>query len=205
MTADQQLSPGPTPLKRIDRQEENAQVSTTTNSRNGSGSIPSQSSPSDPQEALPEFRQSWWETGLRARANASEFGVFAELPGLTRRAVPVAWRADRLRTSLLDEQDGTDRLELTCRIMKIAEEAGEATQAWFGVLGQNPRKGVTHAVDDGVGELTDVVFTSLVAIASLGADPQEAVAAVAAKAATYRSGLATTTAGSPPTGSGTAA
>ncbi len=50
---------------------------------------------------LPEFRPSWWETGLRARANASVFGVFAELPGLTRRAVRVAWRADRLRTSMV--------------------------------------------------------------------------------------------------------
>ena len=76
-------------------------MSTTTNSRNTDGPIPSQSSPSDPQEVLPEFRPSWWETGLRARANASVFGVFAELPGLTRRAVRVAWRADRLRTSLV--------------------------------------------------------------------------------------------------------
>ncbi|MEU4425779.1 ABC transporter ATP-binding protein [Actinoplanes sp. NPDC024001] len=50
---------------------------------------------------LPEFRPSWWETGLRARANASVFGVFAELPGLAGRAVRVAWRADRLRTSLV--------------------------------------------------------------------------------------------------------
>ncbi|WP_204301211.1 ABC transporter ATP-binding protein [Actinoplanes campanulatus] len=63
--------------------------------------MPSQSSPHDPSEVLPEFRPSWWETGLRARANASVFGVFAELPGLTRRAVGVAWRADRLRTSLV--------------------------------------------------------------------------------------------------------
>jgi NTP pyrophosphatase (non-canonical NTP hydrolase) len=93
------------------------------------------------------------------------------------------WRA------LLDEQNGTGRLELTCRIMKIAEEAGEATQAWIGVLGQNPRKGVTHTVDDVVGELADVVFTALVAIASLGADPRDAVAAVAAKVATYRSAV----------------
>ncbi|MFC7530136.1 MazG-like family protein [Actinoplanes sp. GCM10030250] len=114
----------------------------------------------------------------------------------------VIWAEVHRWRALLDEQNGTDRLELTCSIMKIAEEAGEATQAWIGVLGQNPRKGVTHTVDDVIGELTDVVFTSLVAIASLGADPRDAVAAVAAKAATYRSGLARTTAGSPPTGPG---
>jgi ATP-binding cassette, subfamily B, bacterial len=76
-------------------------VSATTNSREASRSIPSQTPSSGPQEVLPEFRPSWWETGLRARANASVFGVFAELPGLTRRAVRVAWRADRLRTALV--------------------------------------------------------------------------------------------------------
>ncbi|MEV6345596.1 ABC transporter ATP-binding protein [Actinoplanes sp. NPDC051851] len=50
---------------------------------------------------LPEFRPSWWETGLRARADAGVLGVFRELPGLVRKAVRVAWRADRLRTGLV--------------------------------------------------------------------------------------------------------
>ncbi|SDS70750.1 MazG-like family protein [Actinoplanes derwentensis] len=112
----------------------------------------------------------------------------------------VIWsEADRWR-ALLDERNGTDRLELTCRILKITEEAGEVTQAWLGVLGQNPRKGITHTVDDVVGELADVVFTGLVAIASLGADPHEAVTAVAAKAAKYRLSLDTTPADPPGAG-----
>lgn len=95
------------------------------------------------------------------------------------------WDAAGRWRRFLDEQNGTDPLELTCRIMKITEEAGEAAQAWIGVLGQNPRKGVTHTTDDVVGELADVVFTALVAIASLGADPRAAVNDVVTKAEGY--------------------
>ena len=95
------------------------------------------------------------------------------------------WAAARRWRAFLDEQNGSDPLELTCRIMKITEEAGEAAQAWIGLLGQNPRKGVTHDTADVVGELADVVFTAMVAIASLGADPREAVAACVAKADGY--------------------
>nr|WP_245923304.1 MazG-like family protein [Actinoplanes atraurantiacus] len=72
-------------------------------------------------------------------------------------------------------------LELTCRILKVTEEAGEAAQAWIGLLGQNPRKGVTHTRDDVAAELADVAFTALVAIASLDLDPQRALADCAGK------------------------
>lgn len=91
------------------------------------------------------------------------------------------WAAAERWSRHLDAHNGADPLELTCRIMKITEEAGEAAQAWIGVLGQNPRKGVTHTTGDVVGELADVVFAALVAIASLGADPREAVQDVVAK------------------------
>nr|WP_231956706.1 MULTISPECIES: MazG-like family protein [unclassified Actinoplanes] len=93
------------------------------------------------------------------------------------------WSQARRWRAHLDRVNGTGDTELTLRILKITEEAGEAAQAWIGVQGQNPRKGVTHTVDQVVGELADVVMTSLVAIASLGADPRAAVAACAAKAA----------------------
>jgi ATP-binding cassette subfamily B protein len=43
----------------------------------------------------------WWETGLRARAEAGLFAVFAELPRLITRAMRASWRADRLRTSIV--------------------------------------------------------------------------------------------------------
>jgi len=54
--------------------------------------------PADP--ILPEFRPSWWETGLRARAETGLLGVFTSLPGLVAKAVRVAWRADRWRTAI---------------------------------------------------------------------------------------------------------
>ncbi|MEU4780395.1 ABC transporter ATP-binding protein [Micromonospora sp. NPDC023633] len=43
----------------------------------------------------------WWETGVRARAEAGLFAVFAELPRLVWTAVRISWRADRLRTSVV--------------------------------------------------------------------------------------------------------
>lgn len=63
------------------------------------------------------------------------------------------------------------RTELTMRVLKVSEEAGEAAGAWIGFTGQNPRKGITHSRGDVVGELADTAMASLVAIASLGADP----------------------------------
>jgi ATP-binding cassette subfamily B protein len=50
---------------------------------------------------LPELRPSWWETGVRARAESGVLGLFTELPGLIVKAVRVAWRADRMRTLLV--------------------------------------------------------------------------------------------------------
>ncbi|MEU1687516.1 hypothetical protein [Micromonospora sp. NPDC005707] len=71
---------------------------------------------------------------------------------------------------------------MTCRLLKLTEEAGEAAAAWIGVLGQNPRKGVTHTREEVAAELADVAFTALVAIESLGLDAQTLLAACAAKA-----------------------
>ncbi|MFY1635560.1 ABC transporter ATP-binding protein [Solwaraspora sp. WMMB335] len=50
------------------------------------------------ESVLPELRAMWWETGLRARAEAGLFAVFAELPRLVGQSVAISWRADRLRT-----------------------------------------------------------------------------------------------------------
>ncbi|MEV6814542.1 ATP-binding cassette domain-containing protein [Micromonospora sp. NPDC051296] len=43
----------------------------------------------------------WWETGVRARAEAGLFAVFAELPRLVWAALRISWGADRLRTSVV--------------------------------------------------------------------------------------------------------
>ncbi|MER7459857.1 ABC transporter ATP-binding protein [Micromonospora sp. NPDC126480] len=55
--------------------------------------------PAEP--VLPELRAMWWETGVRARAEAGLLAVFAELPRLVGQAVVISWRADRLRTSVV--------------------------------------------------------------------------------------------------------
>jgi NTP pyrophosphatase (non-canonical NTP hydrolase) len=81
----------------------------------------------------------------------------------------------------LDDENGRSDQELTMRILKIVEEAGEAAAAWVGVTGQNPRKGVTHTRQDVADELGDVAFTALVAAASIGFDPEAVLARVADK------------------------
>ncbi|MFB9233944.1 hypothetical protein ACFFWC_00085 [Plantactinospora siamensis] len=85
------------------------------------------------------------------------------------------WPAVRAARAWLDAANGTESAELTCRILKVTEEAGEAAAAWIGVLGQNPRKGVTHGPADVAAELADVAITALVAIESLGLDARRAL------------------------------
>jgi NTP pyrophosphatase (non-canonical NTP hydrolase) len=63
--------------------------------------------------------------------------------------------------------------EKLLRIMKLTEEAGEVTQAVIGTMGQNPRKGVTHTWDDVQAELCDVMFTAMVALATITQDAQK--------------------------------
>ena len=53
------------------------------------------------------------------------------------------------------------------RLAKIAEEGGEVIEAFIGVTGQNPRKGVTHTTEDVEKELLDVAITALGAIEHL--------------------------------------
>ncbi|MET7835776.1 MazG-like family protein [Micromonospora sediminicola] len=91
------------------------------------------------------------------------------------------WTSARDARAWLDAANGTGDTELTCRILKIGEEAGEVAAAWIGVLGQNPRKGVTHTREEVAAELADVAFTALVAIESLGLDAHAALAACVAK------------------------
>ncbi len=81
----------------------------------------------------------------------------------------------------LNTINGTGREEVGLRILKVTEEAGEVASAWIGTVGQNPRKGVTHTREDVAGELADVVLTALVAIGSLGLDPEQVVGDCIAK------------------------
>jgi len=58
-------------------------------------------------------------------------------------------------------------LALYGRVAKVSEECGEVMQALIGATGQNPRKGVSHSMDDVTDELADVILTSLCAIQHL--------------------------------------
>lgn len=49
------------------------------------------------------------------------------------------------------------------RISKIGEEFGEVIAAYIGATGQNPRKGVTHSIQNVLDELLDVALTALAA------------------------------------------
>lgn len=67
-------------------------------------------------------------------------------------------------THWLDRSNEATGEESAMRVMKIGEEYGEAVQAYIGMRGQNPRKGVTHTLDQLLDELADVALTALCAI-----------------------------------------
>jgi len=121
----------------------------------------------------------------------------------------VIWEAVERSRSWLDAVNGTSPQEQTMRLFKLVEEAGEVAEAWIGIQGQNPLKGVTHTAPELIGELGDVAFTALVAAASFGAHPYDVLAAIAAKmrvrldpapAAVQARGEGRVTAGLPPGG-----
>ena len=74
-------------------------MSATADQQRTETGVPAQPGPAGPEWVLPELKPSWWETGIRARAQAGLIGVFTELPGLMAKAMRVAWRADRARTA----------------------------------------------------------------------------------------------------------
>ncbi|MGW2372834.1 MULTISPECIES: NUDIX domain-containing protein [Kitasatospora] len=60
---------------------------------------------------------------------------------------------------------------LHLQVVKIQEEAGEVAEALLGVLGANPRKGVSHTMADLQGELCDVITAAMVALRDTTEDP----------------------------------
>lgn len=67
-------------------------------------------------------------------------------------------------TAWLDRSNPSTPHEDSMRVLKLVEEAGEAAAAYIGMVGQNPRKGVTHTRDDLLNELADVAITALCAM-----------------------------------------
>jgi hypothetical protein len=78
---------------------------------------------------------------------------------------------------------GSYKERLWGRVAKVAEEYGEVVAAIIGHLGQNPRKGVTHDIDDVVAELLDVAVTALAAVESIRGNDGQALALLDAKVA----------------------
>ena len=91
------------------------------------------------------------------------------------------WRAVHASKAWLDGHNGRDPHEVTLRILKVMEEAGEVAAARIGTRGQNPRKRIHQTDEDTAAELADVVITALVAIESLGLDARETVLTCARK------------------------
>lgn len=78
------------------------------------------------------------------------------------------------QTAWLDGHPQTDpALALPLRVLKVAEEAGEAAAALIGVQGQNPRKGTSHTTADLAAELCDVIMAASVALATVVPDAEE--------------------------------
>ncbi|WP_405479940.1 MazG-like family protein [Streptomyces anulatus] len=84
---------------------------------------------------------------------------------------PDHWSTIRGLVDWLDKENDRTEQEITLRILKLGEETGEVAQAWIGVTGQNPRKGITHSVEDVADELCDAIVTASVALASIVEDP----------------------------------
>ena len=101
---------------------------------------------------------------------------------------PDQWSTIRNLVAWLDAENGRSPDEISLRILKLSEESGEAAQAWIGVRGQNPRKGVTHTHVDVQDELCDVIVTAAVALASIAGNPGDVLDAKLAKVAA-RSGM----------------
>lgn len=67
-------------------------------------------------------------------------------------------------TKWLDDSNPPGLHEDSMRVLKLVEEAGEAAAAYIGMVGQNPRKGVTHNLVNLLEELADVAITAMCAM-----------------------------------------
>ncbi|MFJ3758846.1 MazG-like family protein [Streptomyces sp. NPDC090080] len=71
----------------------------------------------------------------------------------------------------LNHANGHGEHETAMRLIKVTEEAGEASAAYIGMTGQNPRKNITHTTADVADELCDVIIAATVALHSFTATP----------------------------------
>lgn len=90
------------------------------------------------------------------------------------------WRHAHAIVAALDSRNGVSQREVAMRLLKVAEEAGEVASAYIGMVGQNPRKGTTHAAIDVAKELCDVILTAMVALPNFTDAPELLLGEVAA-------------------------
>lgn len=84
------------------------------------------------------------------------------------------WEAILALKAWLDRsQHLPDEVEHLVRVLKLTEEAGEVAEAYIGMVGQNPRKGVTHTMEDVRKELCDVIATGMMALATLDSEAEK--------------------------------
>jgi hypothetical protein len=83
----------------------------------------------------------------------------------------VLWPVTGRIVAALNTANGTGGHETAMRLIKVAEESGEASAAYIGMTGQNPRKGITHTSADVADELCDVIIAAAVALHSFTGSP----------------------------------
>ena len=83
------------------------------------------------------------------------------------------WATIAALAAWLDKSNGSSEHEQAMRLMKLSEETGEVMQAYIGMTGQNPRKGITHTAADVADELCDVIVTAMVALHQFTDQPAE--------------------------------
>jgi hypothetical protein len=122
-------------------------------------------------------------------ADQAAYATLRKLAGGEQQAPEAAadpWAVVARLAAWLDDHNGSSTPETALRLMKVQEEAGEVAAAWIGVVGQNPRKGVTHTTGEVLGELCDVIVAAMVAMATLTEDPAARFAAKLAEIAGLR-------------------
>ncbi|MFJ2160148.1 MazG-like family protein [Streptomyces sp. NPDC087856] len=83
----------------------------------------------------------------------------------------ILWPVVGRIVNALNAANGEGEYERAMRLIKVVEEAGEASAAYIGMAGQNPRKGTTHTPADVADELCDVVIAATVALHSFTTTP----------------------------------
>jgi predicted house-cleaning noncanonical NTP pyrophosphatase (MazG superfamily)/NTP pyrophosphatase (non-canonical NTP hydrolase) len=71
-------------------------------------------------------------------------------------------------------------LPLEAQLLKLSEEVGEVAEAYLGMTGLNPRKGLSHTREDLAGEVGDVIVTAAVTMVLLAGGAAAARAAFGA-------------------------